>query len=959
VNDTATGPWREALGFIDTLLTANPSERERLLAELAATRPELHTRVRALLDADAEATRTGFMAVNKGREGAAVATLAAGTHLGPYRVVRELGSGGMGEVWLAQRDDGLYQGEVAVKTLHPFFAHGAMRERFLREAQLLGKLAHPNIARLLDAGVSDGVVFLVLEYVRGEALDAYCDARQLGIDARLKLFGEVCAAVAHAHANLVVHRDIKPSNILVTAEGQVKLLDFGIGKIMEPDREGRERTELTRVTGRIFTPEFAAPEQILGEPVTTATDIYSLGTLLYVLLAGTRPFGDLSGTRVEHAVLHDEPRSLSAAAGVNEAIAAHRGLTPPRLRRALAGDLEDIVQLAMRKAPAQRYGSVLGLAEDLARYRRHEPVRARAGSRAYRMNRYVRRHRVAAAAVLGVILASVAGVAGVIYQAREAREQAHLATLEAQKATKVKNYLLQIFEANSTRHPDGAEARKTTAEELMDIATKEIIEDRSQDPDLRLEMMTVLTDINGQMEKFDAQDALGRERIRLAEEQFGEADIRLADALNDRGEYLRGRGRAAEARAAVQRAVQLREAQGDSSSWTRGVSELELGQIELGDWDGKSNLPVEHYERAIAILGKLPPAHELVRAYLGLARAYEFKRDYAQAIERNARGIALAIEVDGPKTISVAGGHQQMARALTYSYRYDEAEHHLVRAVEIFTFIQGADGGFTTNARLDVGRLKNRRGRYLEAIELLAPMLEHRLILDGPDTSWVRGIRGGLATSTYHVGDFARTRQLLDASRASFMKQKNLQTRALVEKAQAALANEEGRHADALRNADDAMRLLAQSPGARSATTYLILLERAEALIGLGRLDEARATLEETAPLLAEFDKSPDGVEGLYIQLAFAGLHLRARELARARMVASDVLARVQAASQRAEAWALEDLAQRRLAAIETAMGNRQAACAALGASIALRSRNALATDPRLIAARKLRATCT
>lgn len=678
MSDTATGPWREALGFIDTLLMADHPERERLLAKLAATRPELHTRVRALLEADAAATRTGFLAVNKSGGGEAVASLAAGTRLGPYRVIRELGSGGMGEVWLAQRDDGLYQGEVAIKTLHPFFAHGAMRERFLREAQLLGKLAHPNIARLLDAGASEGVVFLVLEYVRGASIDRYCDAHQLGIDARLKLFGEVCAAVAHAHANLVVHRDIKPSNILVTAEGQVKLLDFGIGKIMEADSVVAERTELTRVTGRIFTPEFAAPEQILGEPVTTATDIYSLGTLLYVLLAGARPFGDLSGARVEHAVLHDGPRSLGvAAAAVDSTVAGHRGLSPPRLRRALAGDLENIVHLAMRKPPTQRYGSVLALAEDLVRYRRHEPVLARAGSHAYRMNRYLRRHRVAVAAGLGVILAAAVGVAGVLYQAREARAQAQLARREAEKATNVKNYLLHIFAANSTRHPDGAEARKTTAEELTDIATKEIIEDQSQDPDLRLEMMTVLHEINGQMDKLDEQGALGRERIRLAEEKFGVADIRLADALNDHGEFLRGRGLAGEARAAVQRAVQLREAQGDFTSWTRGVSELELGQIELGDWDGKSNLPVEHYEQAIAILGKMSPTHELVRAYLGLARAYEFKDDYAQAIERNARGIALATEVDGPKALAVAGGHQQMARALAYAYRYDEAEHHL------------------------------------------------------------------------------------------------------------------------------------------------------------------------------------------------------------------------------------------------------------------------------------------
>lgn len=279
--------------------------------------------------------------------------------------------------------------------------------------------------------------------------------------------------------------------------------------------------------------------------------------------------------------------------------------------------------------------------------------------------------------------------------------------------------------------------------------------------------------------------------------------------------------------------------------------------------------------------------------------------------------------------------------------------------MEIFTFIQGVDGGFTTNARLDVGRLLNRRGRYREAMDLLASLLERRLIKDGPDTSWVRGIRNALATSTYNVGDFTRTRQLLDASRASLTKQKNLQSRALVERAQAALANDEGRHADALRDADEAMRLLAQSPAARSATTYLILLERIEALTALGRVADARAALAEAAPLTAEFDKTPARTESLYIQLAAAGVHLKAREFAAARDEAGAVLKRVQAAPQRAEIWALEDRAQRRLAAIERAIGNRQAACAALDASISLRGTHALPTDPRLVAARKLRTSCT
>ncbi len=197
-NEQSTGRWREALGLIDILLSTPQEGREQLLSDLAKARPELHARVRALLDADAEATRLGFMKVR--REPDSHTSLSPDMKLGPYRIMRELGKGGMGEVWLARRDDGLYEGEVAIKSLHPFFAHGVMRDRFLREAQLLGKLAHPNIARLLDAGIDNGMVFIVLEYVRGEAIDVYCDARSLDVAARLELFAGVCAAVANAHS---------------------------------------------------------------------------------------------------------------------------------------------------------------------------------------------------------------------------------------------------------------------------------------------------------------------------------------------------------------------------------------------------------------------------------------------------------------------------------------------------------------------------------------------------------------------------------------------------------------------------------------------------------------------------------------------------------------------------------------------------------------------------------------
>ena len=959
---TATGPWREALSVIDTLLGQTQPDRERQLADLARTSPELHARVKALLEADREATRVGFLQVRPRIDGAADAnaSLRADARVGPYRIVRELGQGGMGEVWLARRDDGLYEGEVAIKTLHPFFAHGAMRDRFLREAQLLGKLTHPDIARLLDAGVADGVVYLVLEYVRGEAIDRYCDARKLDIEARLKLFTAVCGAVAHAHANLVVHRDIKPSNILVTESGQVKLLDFGIGKLVETDDHTTGGEELTRVTGRIFTPEYAAPEQIRGEPVSIVTDVFSLGTLLYALLAGVRPHGNtLGGTALEHAVLSEDPIPLSRAArDAGDDSAASRASAPPRLQRALMGDLEDIAALALRKAPQQRYASVPALADDVVRHMRHEPVRARAGSRAYRLSRFVRRHRVAVAATVGIAIAMVVGIAGVLYQAREARAQARLAQLEATKATSIKDYLLQIFEANSTRNPDGAAARKTTAEELMSIATRQILEDMKLDPAVRVDLMTTLHGINGQMEKYPEQEALGKERIRVVAENFGAADIRLADAYNDHAEFLRTRGRADEAMAAVTKAMELREAQGDHTSWTRGVSEVELGQITYGTWSGTGPGPIEHFLAAIAILGKLPPEHQFVRAHLGLARAYEFAQRMDEAIEWNARGIALAQKIEGPKALAVAGGHQQMARALAGSSRLTEAEEHLNQAVEIFTFINGPESGFTTMAAIDVGRIQVRRGQQRKAAEGLEKVLATRIRIDGPDDIWVQQTRIALAGATLPIGDFARTRELLDYSMRVLAKSKNVRLKAMVGRQRATLAIEERQPAEALKYLDFAAEMEAQVPK-RTPITYMILTNRAEAFTALNRIDEARAALAKAVELQTELDQDPEKFDTLYTQLVRAGVDLTDNRPTDAQAGAAEVLQRVQSSPRRADQWTLEELAQRRLAAAELAAGNKHKACEALDAALALRRANALPMDPRIAATKALKRECT
>ncbi|HTE41587.1 MAG TPA: serine/threonine-protein kinase, partial [Steroidobacteraceae bacterium] len=462
---------RTAMAQLDALLQKDEAERALLLAGLADSQPAVHVLVLELLAAEREASGGKFLEPVRWEHSHGNApTLEPDSELGPYRIVRRLGAGGMGEVWLARRidrpdspADAEIAETVALKTLHPHLANTVLRERFTREAHILGKLTHKNIARLHDAGVSEsGIAYLVLEYVEGETLDAWCDARSLPIRARLELFLSVCAAVAHAHAHLVIHRDLKPSNILVARAGGVKLLDFGVAKLVQGDEAGVLPTALTQFGGRIFTPEYASPEQILGESVTTAADVYALGVLLYGLLAGTRPYpSTTTGRELERAILNEEPVALTKLPSdrVDE-IARQRSITPAKLMGALAGDLEYIVARAMRKSPKDRYGSVLAFAVDIERYLRQQPIEAREGTGIYRLSRWVQRHRAATIATAVSIVALVTGTGVAVWQAQVARA-------EARKATAIKEFLVGVFERNNVAHPDGAVARKTTAEELL------------------------------------------------------------------------------------------------------------------------------------------------------------------------------------------------------------------------------------------------------------------------------------------------------------------------------------------------------------------------------------------------------------------------------------------------------------------------------------------------------------
>ena len=481
-NDKAT--WKAISALLDELLDADAERREARLSQVRAQNPALAEQVSALLAQRPAINAQRFL------DESVVASLdletIAGRSFGGYTLERTLGHGGMGTVWLAQRSDGRYEGQAAIKLLNLALLGYGGAERLRREANALAKLAHPSITHLVDAGVSAGQPYLVLEYVEGEPIDQWCDEQRLDVGARVRLFLQVLAAVSHAHGRLVLHRDLKPSNILVTADGRAKLLDFGIAKLLEGEGQTAPPTELTRLVGSAMTPSYAAPEQAKHDELTTATDVYALGVLLYVLLAGAHPTASVGCTPLEclRALLERQPVRLSdAALTIDPALAQARSLTATQLARTLRGDLDNIVGKALKKSPADRYATADAFSDDLRRYLGSKPVSARADSFGYRVHKFVRRHQMAVAAASVTVLALVAGVVGMTWQTLAARREREEALFQRDLATARGNLMDIALQAATDS------GRPITQRDILDRSVQLVDKQFGKDPRIAVELL--------------------------------------------------------------------------------------------------------------------------------------------------------------------------------------------------------------------------------------------------------------------------------------------------------------------------------------------------------------------------------------------------------------------------------------------------------------------------------------
>jgi serine/threonine protein kinase len=454
--------WKRLAPYFDRALDLAPRERETWLAELTTTEPDIAQSVREMLRERDLLNAQGFLTQSPLES----VTSRNGLLIGPYTIDRLLGRGGMGEVWLAKRSDGRFEGACAVKFLEVAQASPKLAERFRREGQVLARLTHPNIARLLDAGATeDGAPYLALEYVDGQRIDAYCERKQLSIVDRVRLFVDVIAAVAHAHSHLVIHRDLKPSNVLVSHDGHVKLLDFGIAKLLS--NEIANDDNLTRVEEVVLTPEYAAPEQMLGELPSTATDVYQLGMLLYVLLTGRHPL-HIAGTRAE--------RMRAALEGV---VPQASTLVDKSIRKHLQGDLDAILAKALRKLPSERYATAQALHEDIRCYLSSEPVHARRGATLYRARKFVSRHRIGVAAAFAIVASLSVGV----YVASRERD---LAQRRFDQVRQLSNRLFDIDVAIRDI-PGTVAARQLIVDTSLEYLGR-LAGDAGNDPDLALDL---------------------------------------------------------------------------------------------------------------------------------------------------------------------------------------------------------------------------------------------------------------------------------------------------------------------------------------------------------------------------------------------------------------------------------------------------------------------------------------
>ncbi len=730
--------WHRVATVFDGAMALAPDQRAAWLAEQCAGDLQLRSEVERLLAADAASDDfldrpLPLQSVTDAAERSVDEADMAGTLLGSYRVLRLIGVGGMGEVWLAERADGEFEQQVAIKRL--LYPTPELVRRFRHERRVLAGLKHPHIAQLHDGGVApDGAPYFVMEYVEGEPITRWCDERGADLNTRLALFLQVCDAVQYAHRNLVVHRDLKPSNVLVDASGQAKLLDFGIAKVLESTDEG----QATQTLVQRLTPDYAAPEQIRGEAITTATDVYALGVLLFELLAGERPYKlGRQRSELERAIVATTPQLAST-------IAARSNGAPRQWARRLRGDLDRIISKAMAKEPERRYASAETLSDDLRSYLSGRPVIARGDDAGYRLRKFVGRNRAGAVAVVAILLALVAATVISLYQARVAQRQ-------AQRADAEKSFVLGILDANDPDDTQG-KGETLTARQILDRAAERLDKDLADQPAVRALLKNEIGDLYWNYGQYMRALPLFAQAVQLAEATGLPAAQRVAFMI-ELGKDQRMLRHLDDASATFHKALDLARATDGANS------ELDLnvrGQYSV------TLAYAAHFDEAEAqarqVMDVVTQRHskdsaEYSDALDTLAFSFGAHRHQTEAVDLRQQQLALNERLHPQLHSAVSIACNDLGLALLDAGRLPQAETSLRRALSMHEQLLGKSHPHYGINETNLARVVDREGHFDEAQAMLADGLEIKRRALGDESDMLDSSYRALALNALHRGD--------------------------------------------------------------------------------------------------------------------------------------------------------------------------------------------------------------
>lgn len=741
--------WQRLQELFERALELPPGDRAAWLESACADDIALRRQAESLISHSEEHTGIGEAI------GDAAASLIApqdpveGGAIGPYRILRLLGRGGMGAVYLAQRDDEHFTKTVAIKLIQSTLPIPEIIARFKAERQILARLDHPNIARLLDGGAApNGAPYFVIEYVDGAPVTDYCRERQLSLGARLRLFRKICAAVHYSHQNLVIHRDLKPGNIFVGPNDEPKLLDFGIAKLLDPTAGAHTQTQ-----ARLMTPDYASPEQVRGEPVTTATDVYALGVLLYELLTGQRPYRVTAASQsaLEQAICDSEPER------------------PSTLRRELRGDLENIILMAMRKDPARRYASAEQLSEDIRRYLEGYPVQARQESWSYSTAKFVRRNRAAVAGAAAAFLLTIALAAAMTIQAGRIARERDAAALERKKAEQVSEFLASLFRVAD---PGSRRGESVTVREVLDEGARRIERDLAAQPEVQAQLMREIAIAYRGLGLYDRALRFARQSLDIRRRVLGPRHPDTAISLTELATALRLTSTYDDALAAARESVAIRRAlyPPDDPRLAAGLTNLGIALEDKAEYE-----EAEQVHREAVRIRRLHAAADpraLATSLGNLAGVLDRRGATEELGPMLSEVLELRRQALGPEHVEVAQALNNLGNHYRARGELDRAEQAFRDVLAMRRKILGDDHPDVAKALHNVASPLTLQRRYSEAIPLLEEALRIFTARLGPEHLNTAFTLESLAHVHFHKGDYEAAaplyRRSADIFRATF-----------------------------------------------------------------------------------------------------------------------------------------------------------------------------------------------